>query len=151
MVTETFVYWFTRLNHLHHFAGGLTFLLGLIALASGIGIIVCYSIKCVASTETPTSYQPQEALDKTVNTMQVVYKKLSKIFIICAISCVSMNATMTFVPTTKEMAAIYVIPKIANNEQLQNIGNEIMELATEWLKELHPSEIKKSNNTDANS
>ncbi|MBP5784489.1 MAG: hypothetical protein J6W16_02760 [Methanobrevibacter sp.] len=49
-----------------------------------------------------------------------------------------------FIPTTKEMAAIYIIPKIMNNENLNNIGNEMLNLANEWIKELHP----KTNSSD---
>lgn len=151
MVTETFVYWFTRLNHLHSFVGELAFLVGLATFITAITAVVYYGIKCANETTQPSSYKPKEMLDKTVSLTTTIYKKTTKVCIICLSACIGLNAILTFVPTTKEMAAIYVIPKIANNEQLQNISNEIMELATGWLKELHPSEIKKSNNTDANS
>lgn len=41
-------------------------------------------------------------------------------------------------PTTKEMAAIIVIPAIANNQEVQDLGAEIPKLAREWLEELKP-------------
>lgn len=47
------------------------------------------------------------------------------------------------VPTTKELCAIMVVPVIANNEKVQDIGTKFYELATEWLEELKP-------NTNAN-
>lgn len=31
-----------------------------------------------------------------------------------------------FTPTTKQMAAIYIIPKLANNERIQDIGNKTL-------------------------
>lgn len=31
-----------------------------------------------------------------------------------------------FTPTTKQMAAIYIIPKLANNERIQDIGNNTL-------------------------
>ena len=44
----------------------------------------------------------------------------------------------TFVPSTKEMAAILVIPKIVNNERVQQAGDRLYQLATEWMEELRP-------------
>ena len=44
-----------------------------------------------------------------------------------------------FIPTTKEACAIYLIPKIANNESVQEIGIDIKTLAREWLEELRPA------------
>lgn len=41
-----------------------------------------------------------------------------------------------FIPTTKQMAAIIVIPKIANSEKIQNLGNEVYDLAIDWMKEI---------------
>ena len=43
-----------------------------------------------------------------------------------------------FVPTTKEMAAIYVVPKIANSQTVKDLGEGVVTLAREWLEELRP-------------
>lgn len=43
-----------------------------------------------------------------------------------------------FVPTSKEAAAIYLIPKIANNEKVQAIPSKLLTLADEWMDELRP-------------
>lgn len=45
----------------------------------------------------------------------------------------------SFVPTTKQMAAILIIPKIANSEKVEMIGNGLYDLAVEWMNELKPS------------
>lgn len=45
---------------------------------------------------------------------------------------------LVFVPTTKEAAAIAILPRIANSETVAEIGVEAKTLALEWLKELHP-------------
>lgn len=57
---------------------------------------------------------------------------------------------VTFLPTTKQMAAIIVLPKVLNNEKVQNIGNEaldltgnLLQLSNEYLKDLMKQEIKK--------
>ncbi len=43
-----------------------------------------------------------------------------------------------FTPTTKEMAAIIVIPAIVNNQDIKELGGEIPKLAREWLEEFRP-------------
>lgn len=44
-----------------------------------------------------------------------------------------------FLPTTKQMAAIMIVPKIVNSEKVQTVGNKIYDLAVEWMKELEPN------------
>lgn len=44
-----------------------------------------------------------------------------------------------FTPTKEEMAAIIVIPKIANSETVSEIGDGMKTLAAEWLEELRPN------------
>lgn len=44
-----------------------------------------------------------------------------------------------FVPSTKEMAAIYVVPKIANSQTVKDLGEGVVTLAREWLEELRPA------------
>lgn len=56
--------------------------------------------------------------------------------------CSVFSLITTFVPTTQQAAAIYMIPKIANNEQVQKASSELYTIAMEWLKELHPKQEK---------
>jgi hypothetical protein len=50
--------------------------------------------------------------------------------------------TAVFTPSTKQMCAIMVIPAISNaalsNEKLNELPNNIIDLANDWLKELSP-------------
>ena len=46
--------------------------------------------------------------------------------------------TLTFVPTTKQAAAIVIVPKIVNNEKVQMVGNQLYDLAVDWMRELRP-------------
>ena len=48
----------------------------------------------------------------------------------------------TFVPTTKELAAIYIVPKIANSETVKDLGEGIVTLSREWIEELRPEKMK---------
>ena len=56
-------------------------------------------------------------------------------------------ATCAFLPSTRQMAAILVVPKIANSEKVQTVGNKLYDLAIEWMAELKPN---KSNKEGAN-
>ena len=49
----------------------------------------------------------------------------------------------TFTPSTKQMAAIVVVPKIVNSEKVQDVGEKLYGLAVEWMDELHPRKEKK--------
>jgi len=46
-------------------------------------------------------------------------------------------------PSTKEMSAIIIVPKIVNNEEIQKIPNKIIGIANEWLDELKPNKAEK--------
>lgn len=44
----------------------------------------------------------------------------------------------TILPSTKQLAVIYVVPPIINNESVQKIPGKMLNLAEEWLDELKP-------------
>ena len=46
--------------------------------------------------------------------------------------------SVMFIPTTKEMCAILIIPQVAKNEDMKEIPSEITNLAREWIEELKP-------------
>ena len=60
--------------------------------------------------------------------------------------CIFGTVVNLFVPSTKEMAAIIIIPKVANSEKIENIGNGLYNLALEWMEELRPSTEKNVEN-----
>lgn len=43
-----------------------------------------------------------------------------------------------FIPSTKQLASIVVLPKIINNEQVQEIPERLLDLGLSWLEELKP-------------
>lgn len=55
-----------------------------------------------------------------------------------ALAAVAFALAAAFVPTTRQMAAIVMVPKIANNEKVQAAGNKLYDLAVEWMDELRP-------------
>ena len=48
-----------------------------------------------------------------------------------------------FIPTTKTVAAMYIIPAVANNEKVQDCGDRLYDLAIEWMEELRPKKEEK--------
>lgn len=129
MITETTLYWFTRLSHIHEVIDSL--FAPFIALT-----IVSFLLLIVLSIIEKMSCDNDEKM--IFSTICKVTKKT------CCITACGVAFTMIcsiFVPTTKEMAAIIVIPKIANNESIKDLGDEIVNLAKEWMKEIHPSKI----------
>lgn len=62
------------------------------------------------------------------------------------VAIILISVIMTFTPSTKQMAAIMIVPKITNSEKVQTIGNKVYDLAVEWMEELKPnkkeSEVK---------
>lgn len=47
-----------------------------------------------------------------------------------------------FLPSTKQMAAILIVPKIVNNAKVQEVPDKLLTLATEWMDELRPKKEK---------
>lgn len=45
-------------------------------------------------------------------------------------------------PSSKDVAAIYIIPRVANSETVNQLGDEALGLVREWMNELKPGEEK---------
>ena len=69
--------------------------------------------------------------EEDIATLKRAQKWFLTIGIVGALVC-------TFVPTKQEAAAIIVIPRIANSETVEQIGDGVKTLAVEWLEELRP-------------
>ena len=141
MVTESFIYWFTRLDHLHDFGEGLSFFLSIVVLASGIAWLASFVVKCGLKSDRSSGNSWSKVSTTDIAIAKTICSISRKAFLYLVAFTTILNLSRAFIPTTKEMAAIYVVPKIANNENLHDIGNEMVVLAKEWLKELHPKNV----------
>lgn len=61
--------------------------------------------------------------------------------ILGVVACFFMTVAI-LMPTTKQMAAIIIVPKIANSEKVQTVGNRLYDLAVERMDELKPARAK---------
>ena len=116
MVTPSSIYWLTRLDVVNTLGIILTVFGGIFSIATWVTICV---VGCLEDTV------EEKALTLKLAKWTTAIATVG-IFIAC------------FVPTTKEMAAIIVVPRIANSESVQQLGEGIVTLAQDWLKELSP-------------
>lgn len=120
MITTTQMYWLTRLDTLE--AVGI--LLSVLGSLAALPLIIIYDV-CF---EELTEYAR-----RTIRTILRV-----------VVPAVLLGFAITiFVPNTKEMAAIWVVPKLANSESVSEIADGIKTLAVEWLEELRPGKERK--------
>lgn len=55
-------------------------------------------------------------------------------FLLAMIGIIFFGAVRVFLPSTNQMAAIYMIPAIVNNERVQRIGNKTLDISEDLLK-----------------
>lgn len=115
MVTTTQMYWLTKLDALEGFSVVMT-MLGLLVTAVATMLYAAFSW----------------------NTMEYERRMMRNILRVSVPVLAIGIAVDVFVPSTKEMAAILVVPRIVNSESLTGMANGIKTLATEWLEELRP-------------
>jgi hypothetical protein len=72
-----------------------------------------------------------------------IAKRIRPQAICTSIILVILIVATALIPTTKQMAAIIVLPKIVNNEVVQQIPDKILGLGLEWLNELKPATVLK--------
>lgn len=118
-MTTAQMYWLVILDNFGCLFGTL------IALA--IGWVAMNAIRCINAAVEDKPPPP--------HAWSHIFRGLGFIGVVVAIA--------TFVPSTKQMAAIIVVPKIVNNEAVQSVGNELYTLALDWMKELRPKKEKK--------
>ena len=122
MITQSQMYWLTRLDGIHECMIPFDF----IAIFSAIGFVLSMIGYIFARDN-----KENELAQNLKKSRRVCSWMFLVSFLISVI-------TTIFVPTTKEMAAILVVPRIVNSEKIQTAGNKIYDLAVEWMEELRP-------------
>ena len=146
MITTTEMYWLTRLDSVKELLShGLepVFIFFTILLAVATVLAFCFG--------TFTGNRSYEMFDhKSDEELKVVHARFRRVSWRCAVlSCMMLTMAVacsvleTLLPTTREMAAIVMVPAIASNEKVQTVGNKIYDLAVEWLDELRPKKEAK--------
>jgi hypothetical protein len=134
MITESNIYWFTRLDKLIHFIDVFSFLLTVLSVLAIIGIIILYMIM-----KANAHYNYDNHVDSDYATAKSIFDVLrfpAICLVVCAFIC---NFMLVFVPTQKEYAAMYVIPKITteqNMDKLKSISTDMFDAACKWVKSI---------------
>lgn len=117
-MTHMFMYWFTRLDALDSAFVFLT-------IATAIATCVSLLYGCI---------------DEKLDVVRKAIKIGLPLFLLFGLATI-------LTPTTKEAAVIYLIPKIVNNEKMQNIAGTSLSIleshATKYLESLVEPEDKK--------
>ena len=95
--------------------------LGPLSLISSLGVLAFYYFASYFGSEDPEAVRLKTVLGSVIK------------WLIPFTACVAILSI--FLPTTKQACAIYVIPKIANNEQVQQIPDKVLEYGNKWLDE----------------
>lgn len=82
---------------------------------------------------------PDEQFKAMKDRARLTAKKSVATFAVCVTVAITVNLAASFVPTTKEMAAIMVVPRIANSQSVSDVAEGIVELAKAWMVELRPA------------
>ena len=130
MITPTQMYWLVKLDDIRHAFAGLMWLpMAGIVITAIVSLVVFLAMA-----------------DEDNDFLETVWPRIKKAMLLC-IPMLFLAAVIqlitAFVPTTKQMAAIIVVPKIANGEKVQTAGNKLYDLAVDWMDELKPVREKK--------
>ena len=132
-ITTMKMYWLVKLDDLQHAVTHLTWL-----PVTWVVITAIVAVVAIAAADCE---------DK--DTKERVWRRIKNAMLLCIPMLflgVVIQFTAALIPSTKQMAAIIVVPRIANNEKVQAAGNKLYELAVEWMEELKPtkeSEVEK--------
>ena len=136
-ITPSMIYWITRLDEFSFLFGIIFVCIVIVALVNVIGGFIAMD-----EAGTDQLYNHPDRLAEDKYNIKVRFGRAIKCALVALLVCV----VNSFVPSTKQAAAIIVIPKIANSEIVAEMGDtakELVGLAKAWLVELKPqSEIK---------
>ena len=129
-MTESMIYWITRLDGIHGFCYGIQTLAGVFAIVGITAAIIAVCIKIISEAD---------GSDDDARVAGGICKIACKVWI--PAFCIAMVCSLarTFTPTTKEMIAIKVIPQIAsteNVEKIKDISKDMLDITADWLKDM---------------
>ncbi|MCK9279214.1 MAG: hypothetical protein M0P71_01110 [Melioribacteraceae bacterium] len=120
MITENMIYWITRLD-------AICMYLSIMSIISGV-LFILITIGYVCSLSIASEEIEKENIGKS-----------KKIWTYTLIIFLSSFTILIFIPTTKEMATIKILPMVANSEFVQNKlpkeTEELYNIAKEYFKE----------------
>jgi len=135
-MNHIFLYVILRLDTIH------TTIFFLVVLSlTALGIITYIYLKNSIKSVHQTIYDEDENKRKEMRQDSLYVLKR---FSVCLLVLLSLDI---LIPTTKQMAVIYCLPKITNgiadNEKMQQLPDKLIGLTDAWLDELQPNSKEK--------
>lgn len=138
MITHSWIYWITRFDGIKSMLFGFSITAGIIGSALVIlGIIYksIYTNKIAIETD-------EGREDELFNQYKTRHAWIFRSGVRLMVAMFALIFANVLVPNMKEMAAILIIPKVANAEPVQEFGVEFVHLAKDWMNELRPTNVK---------
>lgn len=135
-MTESTIYWLTRLDAIRNaisICGTFT------AVLFVVGVIAC---AVAFITRETTTYEAEE--EKACNLFN---KSIKPTIWLCVLSMLLMFAN-AFIPSTRDMIAIKVIPVVANEEnvdKISSISKDFLDVTAKWLDDMKMNKSEKIN------
>mgnify|MGYP003310854444 CR=1 FL=1 len=146
MITPTQIYLLTRLDAFKGMIMGtpMNILIASLFVSTVIVIVLsCFYLFAGNGSYDLFEGKSDEEFAATRETLRKWRNRTLGFMLVCMTLMPAMSAVNALMPTSKEMAAIVVIPKIANSQPLSDIAVNIVDLANAWLKELKPAPPEK--------
>ena len=129
-MTESMIYWITRLDGIHGLCYGIQTFAVVFTI---LGIVAAISATCISVAA------EEDGLDDDARVASSICKIACKVWIPAFCIAIKSSLTRIFMPTTKEMIAIKVIPQIANVEnveKIKDISKDMLDITSDWLKDM---------------
>jgi len=134
MITEYNIYWFTRLDKLIHFIDGFSIFLIVLSVLAVTGMIISFILM-----KANEQFNYDDHIDRDYAAAKSIFGVFRFPSICLVVLTVIFNFMLVFIPTQKEYAAMYVIPKITteqNMNKLKSISTDMFDAACTWVKSL---------------
>ena len=129
-MTESMIYWITRLDGIRGFCFGIQTFGVLFTI---LGVIAAIAATCVGVAS------EEDGDNDDARVANGICKIACKVWIPAFCIAIACSLARTFTPTTKEMIAIKVIPRIAsteNVEKIKDISKDMLDITADWLKDM---------------
>ena len=133
-ITPSMIYWLTRLDEFSFMFGIVFVCIVIVALVNIIGGFLSMDM---AHDNRCRCYGNPDEVPKDEERMRTRFTRAAKFGVVALL----VGVVNSLVPSTKQAAAIIVIPKIANSEVVAEMGDtakELVGLAKAWMVELKP-------------
>ena len=114
-ITTSTIYWLTRLDYISGFFVAASILLG----TASVVMLIAYSMDKMENSSLGSDPSVSGKLTAWISGVALAA-------IVCSL----------LVPSTKEAAAMIVVPRLANSETVRGLGSDLVDLAHAWIEEL---------------